>query len=176
MTGALAVTIRPELTADQEAIRLLNLAAFGGPDEARIVAELRGSEDWLQGGSIVALDESDILVGHVLLSRGWINGADQRWQMGMIGPVAVAPELQRRGIGSALIVAAVARAEELALPVVCLLGHGDYYPRFGFKPARTLAIEPPQDWADGHWLALPLSGWQSEMRGKASYAAAFGAG
>jgi putative acetyltransferase len=176
VTGAIAVTIRPEQAADQESIRLLNLAAFGGPEEAQIVDEVRGSEDWLPDGSLVALDQSGDLVGHVLLSRGWVADGPQRWPAGMVGPVAVAPRVQRRGVGSLLMRAAIARAEELKLPVLCLLGHADYYPRFGFRPARSLGIEPPQDWTDENWLALPLTEWQPEVRGKAGYPKAFGVG
>jgi putative acetyltransferase len=174
--AALEVTIRQERSADHEHIRWLNVAAFGGPLEAEIVDRLRTSPDWLPGGSLIALDAAGVVVGHVLLSRGWLDGDGQRWQIGMIGPVAVAPHLQRRGIGSQLMNAAVVRAEELRLPVVCLLGHADYYPRFGFKPARSLGIEPPQDWPEDHWLALALPRWKMEMRGVARYPPAFGIG
>ncbi len=174
--STLFVSIRQEGPADQQPIRLLNVAAFGGLDEARIVDEIRGTADWLDGGSLVAVDESGALVGHVLLSRGRLMGDGAEWAIGMIGPVAVAPESQRRGVGSALVRAAIERAEELGLPVLCLLGHVDYYPRFGFRPARSIGIEPPRPWSDESWLALALSTWVPEMRGLASYPEPFGVG
>ncbi len=63
----------------------------------------------------------------------------------------------RRAIG-----AAVGRAE----PLIALLGHEDYYPRFGFEPARALGLEPPAAaWGDRHWMALRLPAWTPDLRG-----------
>lgn len=94
----------------------------------------------------------------------------------MIGPVAVAPAIQRRGFGAELVRAAIARATELGLPLICVLGHADYYPRFGFQPARRLGIDPPQPWPDEVWMALRLPAWTSDMSGAAHFAPAFDAG
>jgi len=94
----------------------------------------------------------------------------------MVGPVAVEPSLQRRGIGLQLMAAAIALATERGQPVLCLLGHADYYPRFGFEPARRIGIEPPQPWADENWLALRLPAWTPALRGSARYPAAFRSG
>jgi len=59
-------------------------------------------------------------------------------------------------------------------PLICLLGHASYYPRFGFEPARSLGIEPPVAWPDEAWQALRLPAWTPDLRGTARYAAAFG--
>ena len=114
------------------------------------------------------------VIGHLLLSEGDLvddSGATRRiW---MVGPVAVGPDHQGRGIGRTLMRAAIALATAREQPVLCLLGHADYYPRFGFRPARTLGIEPPRPWGDANWLALPLATWDATIRGIARFPDAF---
>jgi len=168
------VTIRPEQTGDEAGIRLVNDAAFGGPREGRIVDDIRGTDRWIEDGSLVAEDPSGELVGHLLLSEGDLIAADGSVRrIWMVGPVAVVPALQRMGIGSALMVAAIAAAREQDQPLLCLVGHADYYPRFGFAPARALGIQPPENWRDENWLALRLPAWTADLRGTAHFAAAF---
>lgn len=168
------MTIRPERTGDEEAIRLLNDAAFGGTVEGRIVDDLRGTDRWIDGGSLVAEDAAGRIIGHVLLSVGDLvgDGGDVR-PIWMLGPIAVAPEHQQRGVGSALMKRAIGLAVERAQPVICLLGHASYYPRFGFEPARAIGIEPPRPWRDASWLALRLPAWEPSLRGTARFAPAF---
>jgi putative acetyltransferase len=91
----------------------------------------------------------------------------------MVGPVAVVPDRQRQGIGSALMHAAIGLATERGEPVLCLLGHADYYPRFGFEPARGIGIEAPRPWRDANWLALRLPAWSPDIRGVARFPPAF---
>jgi putative acetyltransferase len=168
------ITIRPETPGQADAIRAVNDAAFDGPVESRIVDAIRGTDRWIDGGSLVAVDLDGLLVGHLLLSLGDLvapDGAVRRiW---MVGPVAVAPERQRRGIGGALMRAAIALATARREPLLCLLGHADYYPRFGFEPARGIGIEPPRPWADANWLALRLPAWDPSVRGTARFPPAF---
>jgi putative acetyltransferase len=167
-------TIRPERAGDADAIRALNDAAFGGTVESRIVDDLRGTERWIEGGSLVAVDGTGRIIGHVLLSIGDLvgaNGAVRRiW---MLGPIAVAPDRQKQGIGSALMKRAIGLAAERAQPVICLLGHASYYPRFGFESARGIGIEPPRPWRDESWLALRLPAWDPTLRGTARFPPAF---
>ncbi len=168
------MTIRPEQVGDVDALRALNDASFGGTVEGRIVDDLRGTDRWIEGGSLVAEDESGAIIGHVLLSIGDLvaaNGEVRRiW---MLGPIAVAPDRQRQGIGSALMKRAIGLAAERAQPVICLLGHASYYPRFGFESARAIGIEPPRPWRDENWLALRLRTWDPTLRGTARFAPAF---
>ena len=91
----------------------------------------------------------------------------------MVGPVAVLPEVQRRGVGGALMRAAISVATSRGQPVLCLLGHASYYPRFGFEPARGIGIEPPRPWPDANWMALRLPAWTPELRGVARFPPAF---
>ena len=131
---------------------------------------------WLPELSIVAVEErSGLLVGHVVTSRAMLHG-----EAGLVrpilglGPISVAPERQGQGIGGTLIRATIARASASAWPVIVLLGHADYYPRFGFEPARDLGIEPPRPWSDEHWMALRLPAWTPDLRGTMRYPSAFG--
>jgi putative acetyltransferase len=168
------VRIRAERTDDADAIRRVHDAAFGGTVEGRIVDDLRGTEWSIAGGSLVAIDEREEVVGHVLLTRGELVDAEGGTQaIGVIGPVGVLPGWQGHGIGAGLMRAAIELAKSRSLPLVALLGHATYYPRFGFEPARAIGIEPPRPWPDESWLALRLAGWTPELRGTVHYPPAF---
>ena len=168
------VSIRPERPDDHHAIRRVNDAAFGGTIEGQIVEDLRGTEDWVDGGSIVAVSADDRVVGHLLVSAATLEAEDGSTRpIWVIGPVAVEPEQQRHGIGTALMDAAIALATERGQPLVCLLGHADYYPRFGFEPARGIGLEAPHPWPDANWLALRLPTWTTDLRGVVRFPPAF---
>lgn len=117
------------------------------------------------------------MVGHLLLSPCPVEdeaGATVA-TVTAIGPVAVHPAVQRQGIGSALMHAATAVALARGVPALVLLGHADYYPRFGFEPARGVGLQPPADaWPDHVWLARRLPAWDESMRGTVRYPEAFG--
>lgn len=173
----LAVTVRPERHADRDAIRALHDLVFEEPDEGLIVEGIRGSADALEGGSLVALDGGGSLIGHLLASRGVILGSDGiERPVWMLGPFAVRADVQGRGVGARLMREQINRARKRGVPLICLLGHASYYPRFGFVPARALGIEPPQPWPDEAWQALKLPAYNAEIRGRARYAPAFKVG
>lgn len=173
----LAVTVRPERPADRDAIRALHDLVFEEPDEGEIVDAVRGSADEIEGGSIVALDKSGAVIGHLLASRGFIVGSDgTHWPVWLLGPFAVRADLQGRGVGARLMREQIDRARKRGVPLICLLGHASYYPRFGFRPARSMGIEPPQPWPDEHWQALKLPSYSPDLRGVARYAPAFKVG
>jgi putative acetyltransferase len=168
------VTVRPERFGDEGGIRAVNDAAFGDPLEGGIIDEIRGTDRWIQGGSLVAEDADGSIVGHLLLSEGDLVGADgETRRIWMLGPVAVVPAEQRRGVGTALMEAAIALATERGQPVICLLGHASYYPRLGFEPARGIGIEPPRPWKDANWMAIRLPAWDPQIRGMARFPPAF---
>jgi predicted N-acetyltransferase YhbS len=126
-------------------------------------------------GSLVAEDDSGRVVGHLLMSRGRLErevGGDHR-PMLVIGPVGVRPDEQGRGFGAALMRAAIAAATDRGEPLICLLGHADYYPRFGFEPARAIGVRPPHPWPDHSWLALRLPAWTPALRGTVRFPPAF---
>jgi putative acetyltransferase len=164
------IAIRPEAPGDEGAIRRVNERAFGGRAEADLVDALRGSEFWLPELSLVAEDDSEI-VGHVLFS---VVPLDSGPGLLSLGPMAVVPERQRTGIGTALVQRGLERARDTPYPLVVVLGHPEYYPRFGFAPARRLGIATPYEAPDEAWMALALPGHDREVRGTVVYPQAWG--
>jgi putative acetyltransferase len=164
----LVVLVRREVAADVPATAAIHAAAFGRDAEKDLVTALRASSAWLPRLSLVAEDGGRV-VGHVVCTRARV--AD-RPALGL-GPLGVLPARQRSGVGSALTHAVVAAADALDEPLVVLLGHTDYYPRFGFRPAAGLGIESPDpSWGD-HFQARPLSTYDSSIRGPFAYAPPF---
>jgi len=172
----LAVSIRLEGPGDEAGVRAVELAAFAGPEEADIVDRIRAEapEGWQ---SLVAVDGEARIVGHLLLSPCAVEDEAGRAVATVlaIGPVAVLPEVQFRGVGSSLMYAAMSLAMARATPALVLLGHATYYPRFGFESAREVGLQPPAEaWPDHVWLARRLPGWEESMRGIVRYPEAFG--
>ncbi|HEY7025840.1 MAG TPA: N-acetyltransferase [Candidatus Limnocylindrales bacterium] len=172
----LEVTIRKERAGDEEAVRAVVEAAFGRELEADIVDDIRGTADWFPDGSLVAIDAARQIVGHVLLSRGRLLAEDgSMTYVGVIGPVAVDPLVQKRGVGIQLMRRAISAGVQRHLPVICLLGHPTYYPKFKFQPARAQGFEPPTpNWPDEAWMALRLPDWTPTLRGVVHFPPAFG--
>jgi putative acetyltransferase len=161
--------IRPEREQDFEAIAAITLAAFGRELEARMIVEIRGSEGFVPELSLVAEAEGEI-VGHVILSYVDLAGRPVL----VLGPISVVPRLQRQKIGSLLVLESIRRAELRGEPLVLLLGHPRYYPRFGFVPARGLGIEPPDDDIPNEaWMALPLDSYDPALKGRVVWPPAF---
>jgi len=167
------IEIRAERPGEAAAVRAVNDAAFGTTHEGQIVDDIRGTDRWIEGGSLVAVD-GDELVGHLLISEGDLDlESRETRRVWMIGPVAVVPSRQRQGIGGALVRAAIALATGRGEPLLILLGHATYYPRFGFEPARGIGIEAPRRWRDANWLACRLPAWTPDLRGIARFPEAF---
>ena len=131
------ISIRPETAADRAAVRGANEAAFGRPNEAGLVDALRASARPLV--SLVAVEEGRV-VGHILFSPVTIEGPQGVSAALGLGPMAVRPERQNRGIGSLLVRAGLEACSALGETVVVVLGHPHYYPRFGFVPAATKGL------------------------------------
>lgn len=126
------IRIRHEQPGDEAAIRSVNEKAFGQTTEADLVEALRRRcPDRL---SLVA-EEGGRIVGHILFTPVVIDG-NRPSPRGMgLAPMAVLPEHQKGGIGSALVLSGLKILREQACPFVIVLGHPHYYPRFGFVPA-----------------------------------------
>lgn len=136
------VWIRPEdpaSGADRLIIRTVNEAAFGGPDEANLIDELRGNQSLI---SLVAECEQEV-VGHILFSRMWIKTPSELVAAVALAPVAVLPGHQRKGIGQRLIMHGLELLKNQGERIVVVVGHPDYYPRFGFSSARAALLESP---------------------------------
>ncbi len=168
------VTIRREQPGDEAAIAEVVEAAFGQPSEARLVEALRESDCFIPELSLVAqLD--DRVVGHVMITTAWLRRGGERRPVANLAPLAVEPDHQRGGIGSALMRAVIPAAEERGAALVILQGHPAYYPRFGFEHSVPLGIEfDLPDWAPSEaGQALKLSRYDPTMRGKVVYPPAF---
>ena len=126
------LTIREEQDKDICAVRNLNEVAFDGPAEANVVDKLRQICD--ECLSLVAVDD-DVIVGHIMFSPVTIESGDNVVRGMGLAPVSVLPSHQRQGIGTALIERGLELIREKGCPFVIVLGHADYYPRFGFVPA-----------------------------------------
>ncbi len=129
--------LRPENPEDVAAIARVNRLAFGRDNEAQLVDTLRQQEAITL--SWVAERDGEI-VGHVLFSPVTVAQDDGAWTAVALGPMAVLPAYQREGVGSALIRAALSELQKAGHDVVFVLGHAEYYPRFGFVPSRPLGI------------------------------------
>ncbi len=127
--------VRLEGVADHAAAIEVERAAFGGPDEPRIVEAVR---DLVGSFAFVAEDDGEI-VGHVQMSRAWVGETEVL----ALGPIGVIPDRQRRGIGSALLRAALAEAARRGEVAAILLGDPAYYGRFGFQPAAVHGLANP---------------------------------
>ena len=162
--------IRPERAADEDAIRAVETAAFGRDEEARIVDDLRASDAFIPELSLVA-EDGGAIIGHVMVSRGHAepSGEPLLW----LGPIGVAPQRQREGIGSALVQAALAGAGELGAACVVLIGDPAYYSRFGFVQAEPLGLLPPEGWPSRAFQVAVLDPLRGIPSGRAVYDAAF---
>jgi putative acetyltransferase len=163
-------TTRPETPADVRAIREVNLAAFPTAEEADLVDALRASDAWIEGLSILTEDAEGTVVGHVLLTRCHVGGTPAL----ALAPCAVLPRVQRRGAGSAAIRAGLEAARAMGEKLVLVLGHADYYPRFGFRPASTFEIRPSFEAPDEAMMALALDPDAELPQGTIAYPAPFG--
>jgi putative acetyltransferase len=166
-------TIRVEASADVERIREVNRQAFERVNEADLVDALRRSPAFIPDLSLVAEQEGRI-VGHVLFSRVTVRSEHGEKELLALAPVAVLPELQRQGVGSRLIREGLERAASLGHRGVVLIGHPEYYPRFGFVPAARFGLRTEYEVPGEAWMALPLRpGWLDGISGLVVYPPAF---
>lgn len=145
--------IRPETPGDIPAIRAVNGLAFGQADEAVLVDALR---DGGHGAVSLVAEDGGRIVGHVLFSRLPIEAGDRVVAGAALAPMAVLPERQREGIGSALVRAGLAACRMAGIAAVVVLGHPDYYPRFGFSAEAAHGLRPPFPEAGSAFMALEL--------------------
>ncbi len=132
--------IRAETTEDYQTVRSVNEIAFGRKDEAGLVDSLRADDAVLV--SLVAESEKQI-VGHILFSRMSIEAANRSVSAVALAPVAVLPQHQRKGIGEAMIRRGLDLLRDRGEQIVIVLGHPDYYPRFGFSCEKAQSLASP---------------------------------
>src|SRR5438477_6775359 len=155
--GHVLIEIREERPNDVAAVRDLNRRAFEQDQEGNIVDALRAN-----GAALLSLvaTVNDRVVGHIMYSPlsigGNVTGA-------ALGPMAVLPERQRQGIGSKLVEAGNRKLKDAGCPFIIVVGHPNYYPRFGFGPASTHGIRCEWEVPDDVFMLLVLD--QATMQG-----------
>ena len=164
--------VRAETPADFNAIRAVHTQAFAPSEtEAKLVDDLRADGALVTDLCLVAT-EGNAVIGHIAYSRASL---DSGHEILVLAPMGVLPAHQRQAVGAQLIGQSMRRAALTDFPLVSVLGHPGYYPRFGFEPARPLGIEPPFDVPDDAWMARKLPRYTPEAKGTVTYAAAFNA-
>ena len=163
--------IRLEVAVDYGSIRQVNRLAFGGEDEARLVNALR------DGGyariSLVA-EEDGLVVGHILFGDLLVVTTQGEVEALSLAPMAVLPSHQRRGIGSMLVREGLRACAEAGHRIVVVLGHPEFYPRFGFSATLVERLESP--YSGPAFMAVELvPGALEGVEGTVRYPPPFGA-
>ena len=154
--------IRDERPDDAPDVRLVLERAFGQADEANLVDRLRQAGA-VAVSAVAASDPGDggtgrdRVIGHILFSPITIDGRQPPIPSLGLAPMAVDPAHQRREVGTALVETGLARCREQGVSVVVVLGHPDYYPRFGFQPAHRSGLACEYDSPPEAFMALELA-------------------
>jgi putative acetyltransferase len=148
--------IRPERADDLARVREVNLSAFETDLEANLVEALRAQARPLVSLVAVSDDADDIIVGHILFSPVTLSSQPDLPIMGL-APMAVVPTRQRQGIGSDLVRAGIDACRDTGCVAVVVLGHAEYYPRFGFVPASRFELVSEYDVPDDVFMAMELT-------------------
>jgi putative acetyltransferase len=163
--------IRDEKRDDQDGVRAVNASAFETSSEASLVDSLRERAQPIV--SLVAESDGDV-VGHIMFSPVSLSDHPELMIMGL-APMAVKPACQHKGIGSALVRAGIARCTELGFGAIVVLGHPEFYPRFGFLPASRFGIESEYDVPDDVFMAMEIQpDYLRDATGTIKYHDAFG--
>ena len=155
--------IRNASTAERDEILGIHRAAFGvdeGPEIEELVGNLLVDDTALPRLSLVAADKGD-LVGHILYTNAVISPPESSVSAQLLAPLAVRPEVQKKGVGTRLIEAGLTELKQAGVDLVFVLGHPSYYPRCGFTPAGVLGLEAPYPIPEkdaAAWMVKDLSG------------------
>ena len=169
----MTLRIRAEAEGDYPRITEVNDLAFGQESEGHLVEKLRRTPEFLPGLSLVA-EVNGRVVGHILFHPVTIESKAASHPSLALAPMSVVPEYQNQEIGSRLVREGLRLAKELGHNSVIVLGHADYYPRFGFQPASRWDIRSPFDVPDESFLAMELTpGALTGIEGPVRYPAEF---
>ena len=156
---------------DHDEIWDLNFLAFGRENEGNIVNLLR--EDGIPYISLIARKDDELL-GHIFFTHVELSNLEKELNIMGLGPMAVKPEFQNMGIGSMLIKAGLEESKNRGYQAVVVLGHPEYYPKFGFVPAINYKIRCEYDVPSEAFMIIELrEGFLKEKRGIIKYNNAF---
>lgn len=136
------ITIREETRDDTHAIDVVNRSAFGGDAETKLVRDLRASKGYVPELSLVA-EINGRISGHIVLFRARLDRQDGHADILALAPMSVVPSQSHRGIGSMLVRAALTKATSLGYGGIIVVGHPEYYTKFGFEKAAKWNIRCP---------------------------------
>lgn len=157
------ITIRKEEGKDYSKVHEVNRLAFKQENESKLIEKIRKGENFIPDLSLVAEIDNKI-VGHILFSKIKIVGGSV-FESLALAPMAVIPELQKQGIGGKLIKNGIEKAKELGFDSLIVLGHKDYYRKFGFQKASKWNIRSPFEVPDEAFMAIGLT--EKALEGKA---------
>lgn len=149
------ITIEAENKGDYEQITRLHTIAFKRDGEARLVEKLRKTPTYIPELSLVA-KYRNMIVGHVLFYPIKINAYKKKCDSLALAPISVIPSFQNRKVGSRLIKEGLEKARKLGFKSVIVVGHPEYYPRFGFEKASKYGISAPFNAPDNVVFAIEL--------------------
>lgn len=155
--------IRQEQKSDHKKVYEINKQAFNQEDESKLIEKIRVGENFVPELSLVAELDGEI-VGHILFSKIKIVGKAE-YESLALAPMAVVPELQKQGIGGELVKAGLEIVRKLGFESVIVLGHKDYYPKFGFEKASKWGVKCPFEVPDEAFMAIELV--EDSLKGKA---------
>ncbi|MEI5906236.1 N-acetyltransferase [Bacillus spongiae] len=173
------IIIRPELKKEYSKTEEVVKRAFSNVEisdktEHLLVNRIRKSNAFIPELSLLALNENKDRIGHILFSKVAIVDGGDAVEALALAPLSVEPEYQRKGVGSQLVHMGIKKARELGYHSVIVLGHSEYYPKFGFKPASLWNIQAPFDVPDEIFMALELKPNALEnVQGIVQYSSAF---
>lgn len=165
--------IRPETEGDFAGVAAVNVAAFDEENEAELIDLIRQTALYVPELALIAVDEERV-VGHVMFSFVTIETDDDELPVLDLAPLAVLPERQGEGIGSALTQHGLELIERRGEPLVLVEGIPAYYPRFGFERASPHGIHPPSPQIpDEAFMVKLLSNYHPRYQGRVRYPPAF---
>jgi putative acetyltransferase len=166
------VLIRRYRAEDEAGVRQLVTDAFG--DEGEVVAALVDDLRVDHVRAELVAEDGEAVVGHVLLSRSWVDAREALVEVLVLSPLSVEPSQQRRGVGSELVEAAIEAARALQAPALFLEGSPDYYGRRGFEPGTAKGfLRPSTRIPEPAFQVVVLDGHEEWMTGALVYCEPF---